>query len=129
MEALRRCVLRLTAALGAPAGGRLDGITAASVQMLSKMISRYDVTKARARASAPFPAAPRRASPLPPQVSVAATQRALSESAPNAAAYAEKYGALKAAGVRELDRLLLTVAKIAQGAPPPPPPPAAPLAV
>jgi len=69
VEALRRCVLRLTAALGAPAGGRLDGITAASVQMLSKMISRYDVTKARGAscaAAAPFPAAPAAPHPATP---------------------------------------------------------------
>jgi hypothetical protein len=48
MERLREDVLQLTRALGVPAGRSLDGITTASVQMLSKMISRYDVTKARA---------------------------------------------------------------------------------
>ncbi len=47
MERLRDNVLRLTQSLGVPPGRSLDGITTASVQMLSKMISRYDVTKAR----------------------------------------------------------------------------------
>jgi hypothetical protein len=47
MDRLREDVLQLTRALGVPAGRSLDGITTASVQMLSKMISRYDVTKAR----------------------------------------------------------------------------------
>jgi len=56
LERLRRNVLRLTAALGSAPGGRMDGITSASVQMLSKMISRYDVTKARSpQATNPFP--------------------------------------------------------------------------
>jgi hypothetical protein len=47
LERLRGNVLKLTNALGVPPGRSLDGITTASVQMLSKMISRYDVTKAR----------------------------------------------------------------------------------
>jgi hypothetical protein len=47
MERLQDDVTRLTRALGVPPGRSLDGITTASVQMLSKMISRYDVTKAR----------------------------------------------------------------------------------
>ena len=65
LERLRRNVLRLTAALGSAPGGRMDGITSASVQMLSKMISRYDVTKASRprllaaeRATNPFPPTP-----------------------------------------------------------------------
>lgn len=44
---LRDDVTRLTRALGVPPGRGLEGVTTASVQMLSKMISRYEVTKAR----------------------------------------------------------------------------------
>ena len=60
MERLQDDVTRLTRALGVPPGRSLDGITTASVQMLSKMISRYDVTKARGSCRSSRGAAARR---------------------------------------------------------------------
>jgi hypothetical protein len=49
-------------------------------------------------------------------VSVQATQRTLSEHAPDPEAYAAKYAELKAKNVRELDRFLMVAAKVLTGA-------------
>jgi hypothetical protein len=50
------------------------------------------------------------------QVSVQATQRTLSEHAPDREAYAAKYAQLKGHNVRELDRFLMIAAKVLTGA-------------
>ena len=115
LERLRANVLRLTRALGVQPSRSTDGITTASVQMLSKMISRYDVTKAPIQSLLRLLFCVSLA--VVQQVSVQATQRTLSESAADPAAYAAKYESLKAQNVKELDRLLMIGAKVLAGAP------------
>ena len=89
-EKLKALVQRLTTALGIGHGRSAEGLAAASVAMLSKMISPYDVTK----------------------VATQQTQRALNEHAPDKEAFTAKYLALKEANVREVDKYLTVVAKI-----------------
>jgi hypothetical protein len=50
-------------------------------------------------------------------VSVQSTQRTLTEHAANPEAFAAKYAELKARNVKELDRFLMTAAKVLTGAP------------
>lgn len=68
-----------------------DGVVAASVQMLSKMVSKYDVTK----------------------VTVQQTQRNLYEKSPDGEAFQAKYEELKAKGTPGLDRFLMVLSRIA----------------
>jgi gamma-tubulin complex component 2 len=88
---LASLVSRLTAELGVGGGRSAEGLATASVAMLSKMISPYDVTK----------------------VSVQQSQKALAASAPDPEAFAAHYARLKAMRVREVDKYLAVVAKIA----------------
>ena len=88
---LTSLVSRLTAELGVGGGRSAEGLATASVAMLSKMISPYDVTK----------------------VSVQQSQKALAASAPDPEAFAAHYARLKAMRVREVDKYLAVVAKIA----------------
>ena len=91
-EKLTTLVGRLTADLGIGGGRSAEGLAAASVAMLSKMTSPYDVTK----------------------VAVQQTQKTLTENAPDKRAFASEYARLKAMNVRELDKYLNVVAKIVQ---------------
>lgn len=68
-----------------------DGVVAASVQMLSKMVSKYDVTK----------------------VTVQQTQRNLYDKSPDGEAFLAKYEELKAKGTPGLDRFLMVLSRIA----------------
>ena len=88
---LASLVSRLTAELGVGGGRSAEGLATASVAMLSKMISPYDVTK----------------------VSVQQSQKALAACAPDPEAFAAHYARLKAMRVREVDKYLAVVAKIA----------------
>ena len=88
---LASLVSRLTAELGVGGGRSAEGLATASVAMLSKMISPYDVTK----------------------VSVQQSQKALAASAPDPEAFAAHYARLKAMRVREVDKYLAVLAKIA----------------
>jgi hypothetical protein len=82
---------RLTSELGVGGGRSAEGLATASVAMLSKMISPYDVTK----------------------VSVTQAQKALRLNAPDPEAFTDLYNRLKSLGVREVDKYLAVVAKIA----------------
>ena len=87
---LTTLVQRLTTELGIGGGRSADGLSAASVAMLSKMISPYDVTK----------------------VATQQAQKVLNDNAPDAAAFASKYRELKDANVREMDKYLAVLSKI-----------------
>jgi hypothetical protein len=82
---------RLTSELGVGGGRSAEGLATASVAMLSKMISPYDVTK----------------------VSGTQAQKALRLNAPDPEAFTDLYNRLKSLGVREVDKYLAVVAKIA----------------
>jgi len=88
---LASLVARLTTELGVGGGRSAEGLATASVAMLSKMISPYDVTK----------------------VSVQQSHKTLSATAPDPEAFAAHYARLKAMHVREVDKYLAVVAKIA----------------
>lgn len=90
-ERLRSLVGRLVVDLRIGEGRGAEGLATASVAMLGKMISPYDVTK----------------------VATTQTQRTLTERAPDPAAFRRAYEALKATGAREVDKYLAVVAKIA----------------
>ena len=87
---LASLVGRLTTELGIGGGRSAEGLATASVAMLSKMISPYDVTKVAQQQS----------------------QRLLTERAPDPEAFAAQYSRLKALDVREVDKYLAVVAKI-----------------
>ena len=90
-ERLRSLVGRLVVDLRIGEGRGAEGLATASVAMLGKMISPYDVTK----------------------VATTQTQRTLTERAPDPAAFRRAYEDLKATGAREVDKYLAVVAKIA----------------
>ncbi|KAK3258734.1 hypothetical protein CYMTET_32236 [Cymbomonas tetramitiformis] len=90
-ERLYELITSLSRDIGASSSkGGNDGVAAASVTMLSKMVSRYDMTK----------------------VSIQQTQRVMQEHAPDKEKFVAKYDAIKHAGVKEVDRYLMVVARI-----------------
>ena len=114
IEALRAVVERLVRVMGVSAETtRLEGLTSATTTMLSKMISRYDVTKVRRDGGAPVRSLRSLTPFFPAQSAALATQRALEEHAPDAAAFTSRYAALLASRVRELDRFLMFAARVA----------------
>ena len=90
-ERLRSLVGRLVVDLGIGEGRGAEGLATASVAMLGKMISPYDVTK----------------------VATTQTQRLLTERAPDPEAFKRAYESLKGTGAGEVDKFLAVVAKIA----------------
>lgn len=90
-ERLRSLVGRLVVDLGIGEGRGAEGLATASVAMLGKMISPYDVTK----------------------VATTQTQRTLTERTPDPEAFKRAYESLKGTGAGEVDKFLAVVAKIA----------------
>jgi gamma-tubulin complex component 2 len=91
VEKLRALVARLTTELGIGEGRGAEGLATASVAMLSKMISPYDVTK----------------------VATAQAQKTLRERARDPEAFATAYDRLKRAGhASEVDKYLAVLAKV-----------------
>lgn len=95
---LLRLVKRLNRALGLPPGRATDGVATASAQMLSKMVSRYEVTR----------------------VSVQQTQRTIEQKSKDYDTFRGAYGDLKGdlaefgapASAGHLDRYLTVVARV-----------------
>ena len=98
---LTTLVQRLTTELGIGGGRSAEGLATASVAMLSKMISPYDVTK----------------------VATQQAQKVLNEHAPDADAFAGKYRELKAWTGAHVHSHTTTVIPPPPPSSPPPPPP------